>query len=335
MDLCHIAAQVGETMKNFTRPKYARIRQILEMIREGTRAGRYPNATDFRNRLGIPRRTLMRDLDFLRDDEGAPIEYDASRKGYRLTAETWSLPAMQLSRKEVFAFSVASRLLERFEGTPLELDVRSVLGKIADSMQGSITVDVGNMTERYSVLGEDHVVQDPEVWAAAARHVERKEWMTLDYKKFNGKTGQYRLAPYHMISYHGNWYILAGQKGRTNIATFALSRMRNITGTGETFEIPSDFDARKHMDRGFGIVRGDKLYRVRLLFSPKIATYIGERLWHPSQRVVNQRDGSLELKLETAGWKELVRWILSWQPDVKVLAPKVLRDRVKEKMRGN
>jgi tetratricopeptide (TPR) repeat protein len=195
MDLCHIAAQVGETMKNFTRPKYARIRQILEMIREGTRAGRYPNATDFRNRLGIPRRTLMRDLDFLRDDEGAPIEYDASRKGYRLTAETWSLPAMQLSRKEVFAFSVASRLLERFEGTPLELDVRSVLGKIADSMQGSITVDVGNMTERYSVLGEDHVVQDPEVWAAAPDYVDARFSLAnaLAYGgKFDAAVAEYR-----------------------------------------------------------------------------------------------------------------------------------------------
>ena len=35
----------------------------------------------------------------------------------------------------------------------------------------------------------------------------------------------------------------------------------------------------------------------------------------------------------TSGWKELVRWVLSWQPDVKVLAPVRLRLRVEEKMR--
>ena len=33
-----------------------------------------------------------------------------------------------------------------------------------------------------------------------------------------------------------------------------------------------------------------------------------------------------------AGWKELVRWILSWQPDVRVLAPAALRARVLEKL---
>ena len=31
--------------------------------------------------------------------------------------------------------------------------------------------------------------------------------------------------------------------------------------------------------------------------------------------------------------KELVRWVLSWMPDVKVLAPKSLRDRIAEKLR--
>ena len=39
------------------------------------------------------------------------------------------------------------------------------------------------------------------------------------------------------------------------------------------------------------------------------------------------------MRLETTGRKELVRWILSWMPDVKVLAPKSLRDRIVEKLR--
>ena len=41
----------------------------------------------------------------------------------------------------------------------------------------------------------------------------------------------------------------------------------------------------------------------------------------------------VDLEFETGGWKELVRWILSWQPDVKVLAPRRLRERVNEKMK--
>jgi predicted DNA-binding transcriptional regulator YafY len=39
------------------------------------------------------------------------------------------------------------------------------------------------------------------------------------------------------------------------------------------------------------------------------------------------------MRLETTGGKERVRRVLPWMPDVKVLAPKSLRDRIAEKLR--
>ena len=41
-----------------------------------------------------------------------------------------------------------------------------------------------------------------------------------------------------------------------------------------------------------------------------------------------RRDGRVEMRFETTGRKQVIRWILSWMPDVKVLAPKSLRDGV-------
>jgi predicted DNA-binding transcriptional regulator YafY len=46
-----------------------------------------------------------------------------------------------------------------------------------------------------------------------------------------------------------------------------------------------------------------------------------------------RRDGALELRLETASRKELTRWVLSWVPHVKVLSPRELRERVRERLR--
>ena len=96
------------------------------------------------------------------------------------------------------------------------------------------------------------------------------------------------------IAYHGNWYVLARQ--------------------------------------AFGIVGGEEPIKVRLLFEPKLAVYITERQWHPSQEFQTRPDGRVEMRLETTGRKELVRWILSWMPDVKVLAPISLRERIVEKL---
>jgi hypothetical protein len=62
-------------------------------------------------------------------------------------------------------------------------------------------------------------------------------------------------------------------------------------------------------------------------------TYVRERVWHASQALRQRRDGALEFRLQTSSRKELTRWILSWMPHVKVLAPRQLRDRVRQRMR--
>jgi predicted DNA-binding transcriptional regulator YafY len=46
-----------------------------------------------------------------------------------------------------------------------------------------------------------------------------------------------------------------------------------------------------------------------------------------------RRDGALELRRETSSRKELTRWIMSWVPYVRVVAPRELRERVRERLR--
>ena len=106
-----------------------------------------------------------------------------------------------------------------------------------------------------------------------------------------------------------------------------------VEGTGAIFRRAPDFDARAYAREAFGITRGEKTLRVRLLFEPKLAVYLMERVWHPTQTFIRRPAGRVEMRLETTGRQELIRWVLSWMPDVQVLAPKSLRDRIEEKLR--
>ena len=81
-----------------------------------------------------------------------------------------------------------------------------------------------------------------------------------------------------------------------------------------------------------GISEAEKPWKVRLLFASAVVTYIRERVWHTSQALRQRRDGALEFRLQTSSRKELTRWILSWMPNVKVLAPRQLRERLKQRM---
>jgi len=122
-------------MKTSSRPQYHRLQRILETIREGSRCGRLPNCRHFRAELEVSRRTLMRDLDFLRDDHRAPLSYDV-RRGFHLTDASFTLAPVQLSQREVFSFSIARKLLERHARFQTSIDrviVRMALAKFLRS----------------------------------------------------------------------------------------------------------------------------------------------------------------------------------------------------------
>jgi hypothetical protein len=66
-----------------TRPPLKRMAAITHKLA----AGELFNATTLSRELGISIKTAQRDLDFLRSDLGAEMEYDPKRYGYRLRKE--------------------------------------------------------------------------------------------------------------------------------------------------------------------------------------------------------------------------------------------------------
>lgn len=319
-------------MKFSVRPQFVRLQGLIGLIRDGTQSGRLPNGALFIERFRVSRFTILRDLDFLRDEWGAPIEYDASKKGYFLADPAWTVPAVKLDRREVFALGIARKVMAAFRGTPLEAEMQSAMARVAETLEGHISLEPAAMTEHLSVLTEDYAPQNPEIWLAAARYAHHRERVRMRYRRFDGVIRDYEVEPMHLAAFHGDWYLLANHPKRGKIVSFALSRIRRIHGTGELFPEPDRQTIRKLLDERFGIVGGDEVLDVRLLFSPSVAAYIAGRIWHPSQTLHERRDGSVELRMKTSGWKELVRFILSWQPDVKVLHPARLRERIREKM---
>jgi len=61
---------------------------------------------------------VARDLDFLRDEERAPLAYDDARYGFHLTDETYTLPPVRISRKEAYLPATPRRRSTRNRSRP-------------------------------------------------------------------------------------------------------------------------------------------------------------------------------------------------------------------------
>jgi predicted DNA-binding transcriptional regulator YafY len=124
---------------------------------------------------------------------------------------------------------------------------------------------------------DDRVRIDPDLWGRMVGFIERREAILATYQTFDGRVSTYDLHLCHLLAYHGNGYVVARSTEKGRLATFALSRFRQMEGPGAVFRRPPDFDAKAHAREAFGVTREEKTMRVRLLFEAKLAVYIMER----------------------------------------------------------
>jgi len=114
---------------------------------------------------------------------------------------------------------------------------------------------------------------------------------------------------------------------------FVLDRIKTVTVTDERFTIPKDFSLDDFMRHSFKVMH-DELYTVKVRISSGWARWVGEKIWHESQKIAKLPDGSLDMTFRVAGVDEIKRWVLSLGPEALVLEPKRLQEMVQKDLAG-
>jgi len=97
---------------------------MVQMVREGAETGYLPNSSDFMKEFEVSRRTVARDLDFLRDEERAPLAYDDARGEIGLAVVPLDGFVSIDSGHHRFGEVVTRSFV--FEGRRLEVNMRAV-----------------------------------------------------------------------------------------------------------------------------------------------------------------------------------------------------------------
>jgi len=156
-----------------------------------------------------------------------------------------------------------------------------------------------------------------------------KKYIWIDYYALSRKKKTRRkVAPYKIWFFDGTFYLIGHCGLRQDIRIFAMDRIRNLESTDETFVMPEDFNIDDFMKSSFGVFQGRPV-KVRVRFAPDIADYIREKIWHETQQIEAQDDGSIIFEAEVAGIDEIKFWILKWGAKARVLEPEVLREAVR------
>jgi len=314
--------------------QFKRLTEMVELIR----AGRQPvNCLVLATEWELSQKTIQRDIDFLRDQMRAPLEYDRNRKSYVFTEQTWTMPAMVVSEGEILAVLLASRVLEQYNGTPMAQQLSQIFDKLAGMLPDKISVRPENLFNRFSFRGPPAKPVTPENWAAVIRSLCEQKTLRMRYHRPGEKPDTKKeslVNPYHVANLQGEWYLFGVHDGHSDVRQFSMARIEQARVTETAFQVPPGFDAGKLLSDTFGRFSGEnESHTVRLLFSKDVARCVEECEWNPRQTLKRRRTGEIELSFPAKGLFEVQRWVLAWGHQVQVLGPKALRDSVRQEVR--
>ena len=308
-----------------SRPPIERMLRIHEELRRGA----FTNCTKLAERLEVSRKTIVRDIAFMRDRLDLPIEFDPRINAYRYTHPVSAFPTVQVTEGELLALLVARKALEQYRGTPFHRQLEASFEKLAGGLRDRITFSPADELRSVSFRNTGLGRADLAVFNTLSTAVLRQLEVEFDYRKPGARRGEHRrVRPYHLAHRENLWYLIAFDTDRTALRTFALPRISGAEMTDARFVRPNDFSPEAFFANALGVLGGPGNFEVVIRFTAAVADRVREREWHESQQVRDLPEGGLELTLRLGALAEVEGWVLGWGKDAEVLQPPELRKRL-------
>ncbi len=303
-----------------TRPPMARMQAIHSLLA----AKKYPNAKTLAREFEVSDKTIRRDLEYMRDQLGLPVQYAGEKRGFYYDGEVANFPMVQITEGELLALLVARQAVVAYEGTPYAHLLSVAFSKLQAALKDKVSFSPDGLPEAISFRMDGAGKVDEAVFLAASKAVLWRTEVTFDYRKPGEAAEARRVQPYHLACIRGLWYLVGHDLDRQAMRTFALPRVSRFKPTRHRFARDPGFSPERYFGDSFGMLRGEGARRVRIAFDAYASELVRERFWHASQVFREKPGGEMELELRVSHFDEVKRWVLSWGGSARVLEPREL-----------
>ena len=320
-------------------PRNAEVIRQWNILRD-LEASRRLTIDDLSKRTGVTTRTIRRDLEALQS-AGFPL-YDEVHDGKKY----WTLEQRAFKRLDDTGFTLAElsalyfsrTLVECLAATPFQKDVRSAFDKLGAALTPSMRQFLDRLPlvmQAKSAAGSIETPASPKHGAKVAQLLDatlHHRRVSMKYRSFSsGREKDYVVEPYRLVFAQGGLYLNAFVPEYREFRTFAVERVLALSVTEDRFEpVELEQEAFAH---SLGVHEGPP-ERIEIAFEPRIVPYVKERVWHASQEIRDEGDGSIVLTLNVCNDFALRSWILGFGPLARVVSPPHLAAQILSELEG-
>jgi len=291
---------------------------------------------------GVPKRTLQRDLVELSCAD-IPLK---TRSGHgkeliwHLDSAFLKFVPEMIGSNELLASYFLERLAAITKGTKLERDIQSLFKKTKQLVSPDVFRLLEGDDSPKSLFGAtftgyiDYSPFSDTIDLLVSATSSHKTCRFTYQATWKDKESEFEADPYLLLYHKGAIYAIVYVAHHQNYIFLPIQRIRKVVPTDQGFKRNKDFSLESLRKNRFGIFghEGLRPHKVVLRFKKTIANIVAERIWHPTQKIIRHRNGTLTLEMRTIVSDELRSWVGSWLEYVTVIQPKDLlstRDRAK------
>jgi predicted DNA-binding transcriptional regulator YafY len=303
--------------------------KIIQML-ISSRKGK--SAADLADGLKCGWRTVYRDLEALQV-AGFPIysEKIDGKSIWSLLGKAKNSIPIPLNLTELLALYFSRGMMKVLKDTVFYDSLESLFEKIKTTLPPEYIEYLGQVEKSLEVRAKPYKqygkLRDT-IKRVSEAAFQKKIIEIVYYAMSRKKVTRRRVAPYKIWFFNGTFYLIGNCGLREDIRIFALDRIKTIELIDENFEMPEDFSIDEFMKSSFGVFHGESV-RVRIWFAAEVAGYIREKIWHETQNIEVQEDGSIIFEAEVAGTEEIKFWVLKWGAKARVMAPDSLCEEIR------
>jgi len=310
--------------------KYSQAARLLDLIRI-LESRRGATVSELVEECQVTRRTVYRDLQVLADS-GYPLIHDRLDDGqvlYSFVSGFGRMPPITFSLEELMTLYLCRGQAAFLRDTPFHDDLEAIFARIQSALPPRSVAHLERIAETsiprfhgfkdYS--GQHHLLGDLRCALLQQRSC------LIRYRPAQRPVENYLIDPYTLLLYKNGLYIGGYAYKRNALRLFAVERIEKVALQNQRFEMVEDYRVEMLTGRAFGLIDEGPPHDLELFFSRDIAHLIRERIWHPEQQIEELADGALILRLSASGDKEILAWLYSFLPHVRILAPIALREK--------
>lgn len=316
--------------------RHQRLNDMLQVLAQMQASADGLTLDDIGQILGGGRRTAERVRDALLCAVPAIVETaDIDRR------KRWRLPANALDRlfvptaEELAALDLAANLLKR-EATAAQADaVERLAAKmraharrdrfLAADADGEALIEAQGLVARPGPRPKI----DPAVLEALRRAILECRVVRLRYRsRGSRKVSRQVLQPYGFLYGHRHYLVAwSTNEWAEDFRLFSLGDIQAVEFLKESFTRDPGFDLEAFAAQSFGVFQEPPINIVWRV-APEAAHEARDYLFHPSQRLEEQPDGSLLIHFRTGGVLEMSWHLATWDGRITVIRPKDFARRV-------